>query len=120
MLLLVLGLNSCRKEKPTLAVITVTDTSGAVVVDAMVRLYPVPTINPHPSIIIDDTLFTDFEGKCTFDYSEEFNLGQAGFAVLDIEVTLVKTTDGEDSLRGAGIIKIEPELTNEADVIVFP
>ncbi len=120
LLIMVIGLKSCKKEKPTTATVSVVDTAGNVVEFAMVRLYPTPSVNPHPSIIIDDTLYTNFEGKCTFDYTESFNLGQAGFAVLDIEVLLPNATDGDDSLRGTGIIKILPETANEEDVIVFP
>lgn len=119
LLIVALSLKSCRKEKPTLAKISVVDTAGNIVVGAMVRLYPEPTINPHPTITIDDTLITTFEGEVEFDYTEEFNLGQAGFAVLDIEVVLMKV-DGEDSLAGTGIIKIVPEQLNEETVIAFP
>ncbi len=119
LLIVTLSFNGCRKEEPTIAEITVVDTAGNVVEDAMVRLYPEPSINPHPSIIIDDTLKTTLDGKATFDYTESFNLGQAGFAVLDIEVVL-PGADGEDSLSGAGIIKIQPETFNEEEVIAFP
>ncbi|MFD1552796.1 hypothetical protein DNU06_08480 [Putridiphycobacter roseus] len=120
LLIMVIGLKSCKKEDPTTATIAVVDTAGNVVENALVRLYPTPSVNPHPTIIIDDTLYTNFEGKCTFDYTESFNLGQAGFAVLDIEVLMINKTDGEDSLRGTGIIKIVPEEANEESVIIFP
>jgi len=119
LLIVTLSFNSCYKEKDTLAIISITDTAGNVVENAMVRLYPEPSINPHPTIIIDDTLWTDFEGKVVFDYTEDFNLGQAGFAVLDIEVVVFKA-NGDDSLSGEGIIKIQPEQSNEEDVIAFP
>lgn len=107
-------MSSCRKESPTVAVITVVDTSGAVFQGAMVRLYPVPTINPHPGITIDDTLISTIDGKATFDYTDRFNLGQAGFAVLDIEVR------SGDTLHGTGIIKIEAEETSNETVVLLP
>ena len=107
-------MTSCRKESPTVAVITVIDTSGAVFYGAMVRLYPTPTINPHPGITIDDTLYSDIDGKVTFDYTDRFNLGQAGFAVLDIEIR------SGDTLYGTGIIKIEAEKTSKETVILLP
>ena len=119
LLIVTLSLNSCNKELPTIAKIRVFDTAGNVVPNAMVRLFPEPSINPHPTIIIDDTLWTDFDGIAEFDYTESFNLGQAGFAVLDIEVALLKENE-DDSLYGEGIIKIQPEETNEEDVIAFP
>ncbi len=112
--ILSIGMFSCRKESPTVAVITVRDTSGAIFPGAMVRLYPTPSINPHPGITIDDTLVSDVNGQATFDYTDRFNLGQAGFAVLDIEVR------SGDTLYGEGIIKIEAEKTSEEIVILQP
>jgi hypothetical protein len=109
-----IGMFSCRKESPTVAIITVRDTSGAIFPNAMVRLYPTPTINPHPGIVIDDTLYTDNSGEATFDDTEQYNLGQAGFAVLDIEVR------SGDTLYGTGIIKIEAETTSRETVILQP
>lgn len=110
--LLSISLLSCRKESPTIARIRVVDTSGAPFAGAMVRLYPTPTVLEHGSIIIDDTLYTDIDGYCIFDYTEKYNLGQAGFAVLDIEVK------SGDTLYGEGIIKIEDEKTSEETVII--
>lgn len=112
--LLSISLFSCRKESPTIARILVVDTSGAPFPNAMVRLYPTPTILEHGAIIIDDTLYTGIDGYAIFDYSDNYNLGQAGFAVLDIEVT------SGDTLYGEGIIKIEAEETTEEKVILQP
>lgn len=106
--------SSCRKEADTLAKIEVVDTSGAPFEGAMVRLYPTPTTTNHGAIIIDDTLETDAAGLAIFDYTDMFNLGQAGFAVLDIEVR------SGDSLHGEGIIKIIEEEINEETVIIQP
>lgn len=103
---------SCRKEGETVAKVTVVDTSGAPFTGAMVRLYPSPTIDEHGAIIIDDTMFTEIDGIATFDFSENYNLGQAGVFVLDIEVR------SGDTLYGEGIIKIEQEETSEETVII--
>ena len=111
---LTIGMMSCRKESPTVAIITVVDTAGNVFEGAMVRLYPQPTIQPHPGITIDDTLFSNIDGQATFDYTDRFNLGQAGFAVLDIEIR------SGDTLMGEGIIKIEAEETSKETVILLP
>ncbi|MFK8039369.1 MAG: hypothetical protein AB8B74_13835 [Crocinitomicaceae bacterium] len=124
LLFVAIGLNSCRKEKPTTATISVTDTAGNIVEGAKVRLCPVPSLSPDQQGVID-TVFereeiTDFEGKVTFDYTDKFNLGQAGYAVLNICVFLPNSFDGEDSLSGKGIIKVEPEMPNQEDVIAFP
>ncbi len=112
-LLLSTGFHSCKKESPTTARITVLDTGGLVFPNAMVRLYPTPsTTDPHGEILIDDTLYTGPDGDCIFDYTDMFNLGQAGFTVLDIEVT------SGDSMLGEGIIKIVEEETTEDTVII--
>lgn len=105
---------SCRKEQPTVAKIRVVDTSGAVFPNAMVRLFPTPTIQEHGAILIDDTLWTDADGYSIFDYTDMFNLGQAGFTVLDIEVR------SGDTLYGEGIIKIVEETISEETVIIQP
>lgn len=105
---------SCRKEGNTLARVTVVDTSGTPFAGAMVRLYPTPTVTSHGAIIIDDTLYSGVDGMCTFDYTDKYNLGQAGFAVLDIECR------AGDTLYGEGIIKIEDEQTSEATVVLQP
>ncbi|MDG1914127.1 MAG: hypothetical protein P8I55_06010 [Crocinitomix sp.] len=102
---------SCRKEGETVAKITVVDTGGVVLPGAMVRLYPSPTIAEHGAIVIDDTVFTGIDGVASFDFSDNYNLGQAGVAVLDIEVRL------GDTLYGEGIIKIEQEVTSEEKVV---
>lgn len=110
----VASLSSCRKEKSTIAKIKIVDTAGVAFPGAMVRLYPTPTISQHGAIIIDDTLYSDASGFATFDYTDMFNLGQAGFTVLDIEVR------SGDSLYGEGIIKIIEEETSQETVIIQP
>ena len=54
---------------------------------------------------------TSSDGKVTFDYSEFYKRGQAGFAVLDILAQ-------KDSMSGEGIIRIEEEQTNEETVVI--
>jgi len=103
---------SCRKEGDTIAKVMVVDTSGAPFPGAMVRLYPSPTIDEHGAIIIDDTMYTAVDGYATFNFSDSYNLGQAGVFVLDIEVR------SGDTLTGVGIIKVEQEETTEETVII--
>ncbi|MCO5275605.1 MAG: hypothetical protein M9900_11900 [Flavobacteriales bacterium] len=112
LILLGAGLGSCNKEKDTKATITVLDTAGAVVGGAYVKLFA----NPSVPLQADFTRLTkegttSSDGKVTFDYSEFYKRGQAGFAVLNI---LAK----RDSLSGEGIIRIEEEQTNEETVVV--
>lgn len=103
---------SCRKEGETVAKITVLDTGGIAFSGAMVRLYPSPTIEEHGAIVIDDTVWTGIDGVASFDFSDHFNLGQAGVAVLDIEIR------SGDTLYGEGIVKIEQEVTSLETVIL--
>jgi len=105
---------SCRQEADTVAKVLVLDTAGNPFPGAMVRLYPTPTLTSHGAIIIDDTLFSGTDGIATFDYTDMFNLGQAGFAVLDIEAR------SGDTLYGEGIIKVEDEETSQATVVIQP
>ena len=111
------GLSSCKKKQPTTATITVVDTGGVEFPEAMVRLWPEPTIDEHGAIVIDDTMFTNGVGEATFDYTDDFNLGQAGFAVLNIEVRAEDAVSGEVK-TGIGIIKIEPEQKNSETVVI--
>ena len=76
---------SCKKKQATTVEIAVIDTQGNLIPNAMVRLWP----NPDPVLkpMIDaDTAYTQNDGYARFDYTDDFNLGQAGFRVLDIEV----------------------------------
>jgi hypothetical protein len=104
---------ACKKEKDTVAKIRVLNDQNEVVEDAMVRLWP----NPDPvlgAMIPADTAYTNDEGYAYFDYTNVFNLGQAGFRILDIEVR-------SDDYYGVGLIKIiEEEITENTVVISQP
>jgi hypothetical protein len=106
------ALPSCRKKGDTIAKVMVVDTSGAAFPNAMVRLYPSPTIDEHGAITIDDTAYSDVTGVATFNFTDNYNLGQAGVFVLDIEVR------SGDTLYGVGIIKVDQEETTEETVII--
>ena len=107
-----IALTACRKEGDTIARIRVVDTGSVDFPNAMVRLYATSTIDEHGAIVIDDTMLTDATGYATFNYSDNYNLGQAGVFVLDIEVR------SGDTLYGTGVIKVEQEETSEETVII--
>lgn len=114
-LLVLIGLSlpfaSCKKEQATTVEIAVLDIEGNRIQNAMVRLWPNP--DPVLAVPIDaDTAYTQDDGYARFDYTGDFNLGQAGFRVLDIEVR------ANDTLYGEGIIKIIEEQNNKETVIV--
>lgn len=105
------GLFSCGKQAATVAKINVVDTAGEPIENAKVRLYGDPTVLPPGTVVLDDTLRTDAKGFVIFDYTAQYNSGQAGFSVLNIEAMA-------ETLMGTGIIRIEGEKTNEETVIV--
>jgi hypothetical protein len=107
------AINSCKKDKQTIATITVVNSDGVVVPGASVRLYAVPSETPPPpnAIRFDTTQVTNGTGKVSFDFSEFYKKGQAGFAVLDIAAS-----KGVEA--GEGIIKIEEEKTTEETVVI--
>ena len=104
---------SCKKEKPTLAKIRVVDEMNIPVEDAEVTLYPDPDPQLKP-MIPEVSLNTNDDGIAIFDFTDDFNLGTAGFRVLSI-----KAEKGDKI--GSGIIKIvEEEETLEGVVITLP
>lgn len=107
------GVNSCKKEEPTVVKITVRDTANALVVGAEVILYGVSTTTPPQPVTRIDTAYTNSSGVATFDYTDDFQLGQAGFAVLNIDAT-------QGTLFGQGTIKINEEEENVETVFIQP
>ncbi|HCZ09033.1 MAG TPA: hypothetical protein DHV07_08060 [Flavobacteriales bacterium] len=107
------GFNGCNEIEDTVAVVYVQNSLGAPVQGAEVRLFAVGSVNQTVigELRFDTTQVTNAAGSVSFNFSEYYKQGQAGFAVLDIEAT-------KGSLQGIGIIKIEEELTNEQTVIM--
>jgi len=114
-LLLCVGvvLNGCKKDQQTIATISVVNADGEAVPGASVRLYAVSSETPPPTneLRFDTTQVTNGTGKVSFDFSDYYKEGQAGFAVLDIEAS-------KGSLSGEGIIKVEEMKTNDETVII--
>lgn len=104
------NLTSCDKQEDTLAVITVLDSAGLPINGATVRVVGRGSDGSEPGRI-DLESTTGADGKATFNFNDLFKRGQAGFAVLDIEVA-------KGALVGTGIIKVEENLTNEATVTI--
>ncbi len=104
---------ACTKEKPTKAIIKVVKEDGSPVVDAYVKLFANPQYplgDPHR---LDKEKYTNGAGQAEFDYTDFYEQGQSGFAVLDILCT-------SDTLLGEGIIKIVEEETAEETVVILP
>lgn len=90
---------SCRTKDDTIAIITVRDANNNSVANADVRVYSSGTGGVNS---IDDLAQTNASGEVFFNYNDEYQLGQAGVAILDIEVT-------KDAEISHGIIKVEQE-----------
>jgi hypothetical protein len=105
---LLLVFAGCKKDPDTIATVIVLNEDGMVVPGATVRLFSNPSETPPPpnELRFDTTAVTNGTGKATFNFTEFYKKGQAGFAVLDIEAS-------KGNLFGSGIIKIEEKKTNE-------
>ena len=98
--------HSCYKPKSTIATITVlNDSNNSPVSGATVRLFYDDPAGINISIINEQNTTSD-EGVVNFDFSEYYKDGQAGFAVLDIEVNNVFV----------GVIQVEERATTEKTI----
>jgi hypothetical protein len=99
---------SCYKKPDTVAIVHVEDTSGEVVNNARVILYGSGTLG---EVVVRDTVYTNSRGEAKFNFNDIYQSGQAGAAVLDIEVS-------KNGAIGFGLIKVEQEDTSEEKVIL--
>lgn len=101
----------CRKKEDTIAEITVRDASNQAVAGARVVIYGQSTTNQPANVVLYDTTLTNSAGVAVFNFNDVYQLGQAGVAVLNIDVQ-------KDALTGQGIIKVEQEVTSTETVYV--
>ena len=98
-LTIITTLASCEKEEETIAVIIVKNSSGAVVPNASVTLFPDPTPSPttgfYPDPSLTKTNPTDANGRVEFTYELE--------AILNISAT---KTEGNTTYTGVNIIRL--------------
>ena len=114
---IVIAISSCYEVDPTIANIQVyrVDQVGEKipVAGCDVTLYAYGSLDEdfvgEPRF--DTTQTTSEEGFVSFNFSDMYVGGQAGFAVLDVEAS-------KGSLYGSGLIKIEEMMTNEEEVVV--
>jgi len=102
---------SCRKKKDTIANIFVKDATSQPVAGCKVILKGVSTTNNQAGVTLYDTAYSDADGIATFNFNKDYQLGQAGVAVLNIDAK-------KNGLKGTGIIKIEEEVTNVETVFI--
>ena len=104
----------CRKKEDTIAIVTVKNDANEAVAGATVKLKAEGTQDEPASINTDVfpmTATSNSSGQATFNFNEVYQLGQAGVAVLSIEVVSGTAT-------GIGVIKIEQEETTEEIVFI--
>lgn len=103
----------CRKKKDTIAKIYVRDAANNPVAACQVILKGVSTTIPNNSanVTLYDTTETNASGEAIFNFNDEYKLGQAGVAVLNIVAK-------KNGLIGQGIIKVEEEVTSEETVFI--
>jgi hypothetical protein len=101
---------SCNPEEDTIAEIIVVTPEGSRVAGAEVRMFGQGTIDDDQvgDIAIDRTQFTNSNGVAIFDYTDQYEPGQSGFAILDVEITF-ETPDSTASVNG--IMKVVEEET---------
>ncbi len=128
LILLTISVTGCRKEKETTATIIVVNAAGEAVPNVFVRVYcPDATCNKSGSTLdesMDKDDETESNGKAKFNYTEAYKLGQAGFAVLDVEVFLTEAALDARILNpsgatpeASGVVKIEEEVENEQTIV---
>lgn len=101
-------LASCRTKGDTTAIITVRGNGNQAISDARVVVYG---SGSEGVVILYDTVYTNSAGEAHFNFNDEYQLGQVGVAILDIEVK-------KDLDISQGIIKIEQETTNKETVYI--
>ncbi len=104
-------LSSCFKVEPTVATITVINEQGAAVPGASVRLFNNGSTPPQGEPKFDTTQFTNGSGVTSFDFSECYEAGQTGFAVLNVDIS-------KGTLTGSGIINIEEQEVTSVTIEV--
>jgi len=113
----VLSLNSCGKLEASVAKVTVIDkTTGLPMAGVTVVLRPESTVTPAPPFKWDKVeAKTDAKGVATFDFSGDYENGQAGLFVLTIDVE-----SNVNYYTSVGIIKVEEQMINEKTVEITP
>ncbi len=91
--------------------ITVKNEYNEVVSGTTVKLLTVPPYEANKTPILEKEGTTGINGVIRFNFNDTYHLGQAGVAVLNIEVE-------KGSLDGRGIIKVEQETTSKKTVFI--
>jgi len=109
---------SCNKEEDTIAEITVVNQEGTRVAGAEVRMFGQGTLDDEEQvgdIAIDRTVFTNSNGVAEFDFTDDYEPGQSGFAILNVEVVF----DSPTGISTAdGVLKVVEEETSRKTFVL--
>lgn len=117
MLILLVGMIAiqpgCKKIEDTTAEIFVVNAEGSPISGAAVRLFGEASQQQTQlgEIRLDDTKYTDGAGRVFFDYTDFYEAGQSGFAVLSVNITKDRPAP-QTALYLESIIKIEEQTNN--------
>ncbi|MBN9294842.1 MAG: hypothetical protein J0G96_12770 [Flavobacteriia bacterium] len=105
----------CKPKKDTVAKIYVYNNTNKVIPECRVVLWgkASPDGKGQENVVIYETAYTNSAGEAVFYFSELYQKGMAGVAILNIEAK-------KGNYNGSGIIKVEEEITNEATVYIAP
>lgn len=106
--IILLSVTGCYKKEDTIAIVKVVNETGTSIANARVIIYGSGNLG---EVTLRDTTLTNSSGEALFNLNETYQSGQAGVAVLDVEVT-------KDGLTSYGIIKVEQETTSREIVVL--
>ena len=106
-------LSSCREKKDTIVEVHVLNNSGQRVVNAHVKLLTSSPYELNSIPVLEMEATSNSSGVAMFNFNDVYQLGQAGVAVLEIEVS-------KGNEEGKGIVKVEQEITTKETVIILP
>lgn len=115
--LLLVAFSSCNKEEDTTAEVKVVLPNGSVVPGAEVRMFGQGTVDQEDvgDIKIDEKQFTSSNGIAAFDFTDLYEPGQSGFAILNVEITK-EYPDSTSSTEG--VFQIVEEERNQKTFIL--
>ena len=107
----VLVMAGCYKKKDTIAQVKVVLPSGSPIPGATVKLYGKPTIDAtkRGALSVNESKRTDGNGEATFDFTDKYQAGQAGYAILN--VTVYRVLPPNDTVKTEGVINVVDQQT---------
>ncbi len=103
--------SSCYKVQPTTLEVTVKDSAGNVVSNALVYVTGESTVSPSPDLEAVYEAETNSNGVVVFDLNNIYQPGQSGVAILKINAE-------KNDKTGSATIELTNETNNQLDVVI--